>query len=101
MRLSVFGVKRGLHAPQLGNLPHDPLDQAVIEIGQLNNEFLEPLNLPVEDRATIAHQSAIALAEWLFLISTQVKHSKYGMKLMRVMPCVKNARDDSRFIFGD
>ncbi|MBR1177351.1 hypothetical protein JQ617_25585 [Bradyrhizobium sp. KB893862 SZCCT0404] len=56
MQLSVFGVKRGLHAPQLGNLPHDPLDQAVIEIRQLNNEFLEPLNLPVEDRATIAHR---------------------------------------------
>ena len=56
MRLSVFWMKRGLHAPQLGYFPHDPLDQAVIEIGQLNNELLEPLYLPVEDRATIAHR---------------------------------------------
>ncbi|MHC2620467.1 hypothetical protein ACVIW2_002499 [Bradyrhizobium huanghuaihaiense] len=49
-------MKRSLHAPQPGYSPDGLLDQAVIEIGQLNDEILESLNLPVEDRATITHR---------------------------------------------
>ncbi|WP_271580504.1 hypothetical protein [Bradyrhizobium sp. CCBAU 45389] len=55
-RLSVVGMQRSLHAAQPGYSPNDLLDQAVIEIRQLNDELLESLNLPVEDRATITHR---------------------------------------------
>ncbi|MBR0786785.1 hypothetical protein [Bradyrhizobium iriomotense] len=72
-------MKRSLHAPQPRYSPHDLLDQAVIEIRQLNDELLESLNLPVEDRATITHRLQLPWRKGLLARAEQIK--KYRDKI--------------------
>ncbi|MGY8630869.1 hypothetical protein RAD15_00045 [Bradyrhizobium sp. 14AA] len=85
--LSIFGMKRGLHSPQLSYPPQYSLDDAVIKIRKLDDELLVSVDPPVEDQTKRAHSLQLPSRNIAFFNASSTNPTKISnVKLMVACP---------------